>query len=35
LILPGAGHNDIFALAPHAIAEAMRDITKDQAVVRQ
>ena len=35
LILPGAGHNDIFALAPHAIAEAMRDITKDQPVVRQ
>lgn len=34
LLLPGAGHNDIFALAPHAISEAMRDISRDQPVVR-
>ena len=29
ILLPGAGHNDIFGLAPHAISEAMREITKD------
>lgn len=30
VILPGAGHNDIFDLAPHAISEAMREIIRDQ-----
>lgn len=32
--LPGAGHNDIFDVAPHAISEAMREITKDSPFVR-
>jgi hypothetical protein len=32
LILPGAGHNDIFEVAPHAFSEAMREVVKDQPV---
>ncbi|MFM7182749.1 MAG: alpha/beta hydrolase [Verrucomicrobiales bacterium] len=33
VILPGAGHNDIFDVAPHAFTEAMTRIIKDQPVV--
>ena len=28
ILLPGAGHNDLFDLAPHAVAEAMREIRR-------